>query len=141
MRGVWGTGRDSRYSGARRGMGIRGALGAPRGCRGPFWGCHGSIRGCQGCIGVASGLGAQPHWGPVQGPSTPTGSPGGVTDLAKTKEVTEISSVGYYIHLELYFKKVVTFVSMIPHHIFLYAILRNVIWTVFSADQFMHILT
>ena len=55
-----------------------------------------------GCIGVASGLGAQPHWAPVQGPSTPTGSSGGVTYLAKAKQVTEMSSVGYYIHLELY---------------------------------------
>ena len=86
-------------------------LGGIRGCR-----------GCQGCIGVESRLGAQPHWAPVQSPSTPTGSPGGVTNLAKAKQVTEMSSAGYYIHLELYFVTVFTFVSMPPHHIFLHAI-------------------
>ena len=90
---------------------------------------------------MASGLEAQPHWAPVQGPSTPTGSPGGVTYLAKAKQVTEMSSAGYYIHLELYFVTVFIFVSMPPHHIFLHAILRNVIWTIVSADQFTHILT
>ena len=90
-------------------MGMSGGI---RGCR-----------GCQGCIGVASGLRAQPQWAPVQGPSTPTGSPGGVTYLAKAKEVTEMSSAGYYIDLELYFVTVFTFVSMPPHHIFLHVIL------------------
>ena len=55
---------------------------------------------------MASGLGAQPHWAPVQDPSTPTGSPGGVTYLAKAKQVTEMSSAGYYIYLELYFMTV-----------------------------------
>ena len=65
---------------------------------GLLWECW----GCQGCIGVASGLGVQPHWAPVEGPSTPTGSPGGVTYLVKAKQVTEMSSAGYFIHLELY---------------------------------------
>ena len=37
------------------------------------------------------------------GPSSPTGSPGGVTYLAKAKQETEMSSAGYYIDLELYF--------------------------------------
>ena len=78
--------------------------------------------GVRGVLGVASGLAAQPHWAPVQGPSTPTGSPGGVTYLAKVKQVTEMSSAGYYIHLELYFVTVFTFISMLPHHIFLHAI-------------------
>ena len=99
-----------------------------------YWGLLGGVRmlggargnqavlGCQGCIGVANGLGAQPHWAPVQDPSTPTGSPGGVTYLAKAKQVTEMSSASYYIHLELYFMTVFTFVSMPPHHIFLHAI-------------------
>ena len=40
---------------------------------------------------------------PVEGPITPTGFPRGVTYLAKAKQVTEMSSAGYYIHLELYF--------------------------------------
>ena len=112
MSGVYlGAGRECRYTGARRGIGgIRGHWGALRVCK-----------GCQGCIGVASGLGSQPHWAPVQGPSTPTGFPWGVTYLAKAKQVTEMSSAGYYIHLELYFVTVCTFVSMPPHHIFLHA--------------------
>ena len=71
---------------------------------------------------MAGGLGAWPHWAPVQVPSTPTDSPGGVTYLAKAKQVTEMSSAGYYMHLELYFVTVFTFVSMPPHHIFLYTI-------------------
>ena len=71
---------------------------------------------------VANGLGAQPHWAPVQGPSTPTGSPGGVTYPTKAKKVTEMSSAGYSIHLELYFMTAFTSVSMPPHHIFLQTI-------------------
>ena len=94
-----------------------------------------------GCIGMAGGLGAQSHLAPVQGPSSPTGSPGGVTYLAMAKQVTEMSSADYCIDLELYFVTVFTYVSMLPNHIFLHAILRNVIWTIFSADQYMHILT
>ena len=39
-----------------------------------------------GCIGVASGLGAQPHWAPDQGLSTPAGSPWGVTYLTKARQ-------------------------------------------------------
>ena len=35
---------------------------------------------------MASGLGAQPHWAPIQGPSTPTGSPWGVTYLTKATQ-------------------------------------------------------
>ena len=98
-------------------------MGAPRGCRAVgairgHWGC----RECQGLFRVASGLGAQPHWAPVQGPSTPIGSPREVTYLAKAKQVTEMGSAGYYIHLELYFETVFTFASMPPHHIFLHTI-------------------
>ena len=80
------------------------------------------VEGVSGVLEVASGLGAQPHWAPVQGPSTPTGSSGQVTYLAKAKQVTEMSSAGYYIHLELYFMTLFTFVSMPPHHIFSHAI-------------------
>ena len=80
-----------------------------------------AIRGCRGGLGVAGGLGAQPHWALVQGPSTPTGFPWGVTYLAKAKQVTEMSSAGYYIHLELYLVTVCTFLSMLPKHIFLHA--------------------
>ena len=54
--------------------------------------------------------------------------------MAKVKQVTEMSSAGYYIHLELYVMTIFICVSMPPHHIFLNAIFRNVIWTIFSAD-------
>ena len=40
----WGAGRNSRYSGARRGIEHQGALGVPRGCRGPF-GASGGVLG------------------------------------------------------------------------------------------------
>ena len=120
--------------------GLVGALGHQRagrgvGVSGVHWGCQGvwGLRGQQRCrgisgpvggvggIGVAGGLGAQPHWAPVQGPSTPTGFPWGVTYLAKAKQVTEMSSAGYYIHLALYLVTVCTFVSTLPNHIFLHA--------------------
>ena len=79
---------------------------------------------------MSGGVGV--HWGgkwtgspttlaPVQGPITPTGFPWGVTSLAKARQVTEMSSAGCYIPLELYFVIVCTFVSMLPHHIFLHA--------------------
>ena len=58
---------------------------------------------------------------PVEGPITPTGFPWGVTYLAKAKQVTEMSSAGYYIYLELYLVTVCTFVFMLPNHIFLHA--------------------
>ena len=86
-----------------------------------------------------------PHQGqtraPVEGPINPTGSPWGVTYLAKAKQVTEMSSTCYYVHLELYLVTVCTFVSMPPHHIFLHTMKRNVIWTILFSDQFMHIFT
>ena len=50
----------------------------------------------------------------VPSPSTPTGSPWGVTYLTKARQVTEMSSAGYYIHLALYFVTVCTFVSTLP---------------------------
>ena len=69
---------------------------------------------------VAGGLGAQPCWAPVQGPSTPTGSPWGVTYLTKARQVTEMSSAACYIHLALHLVMVCRFVSMPPNHIFLH---------------------
>ena len=66
-----------------------------------------------------------PHQGQtgatVEGPITPTGFPWGVTYLAKAKQVTEMSFVGYYIHLALYLVTVCIFVSMLPNDIFLHA--------------------
>ena len=65
-----------------------------------------------------------PHHGkaraPFQGPITPTGFLWEVTYLAKAKQVTEMSSAGYYIHLALYLVTVCTFVSMLPNQIFLH---------------------
>ena len=65
-----------------------------------------------------------PHQGqtraPVEGPITSTGFPWGKTYLAKAKQVTEMSSAGCYIHLELYLVIVCTFVSIPPNHIFLH---------------------
>ena len=52
---------------------------------------------------VAGGLGAWPHWAPVQGPSTPSGSPWGVTYLTKARQVTEMSSSACAIHLALHY--------------------------------------
>ena len=50
----WMAGRDSRYSGARRGIGGIRAMGAPRGV-GPFWGV-GSHFGVSGGVRVYWGL-------------------------------------------------------------------------------------
>ena len=97
----------------------------------------GAVRGYQGYIGDGRWTGSPitlgpspgyqhshwfplgsdlPHQGqaraPVEGPITPTGFPCGVTYLAKTKQVTEMSSACYYIHLELYLVTVCTFVSI-----------------------------
>ena len=152
IRGHIGAGRECSNLGARRGIGsMRGHLGSPRGV-GVHWG--GKWTGTLTTLDPSPAskhsdwfpLGSDlPHQGqaraPVEGPITPTGFPWGVTYLAKAKQVTEMSSAGYYIHLELYFMIVCTFVSMPPHQIFLHAMKRHVIWTVISADQFMHILT
>ena len=135
VRGVLGAGRECRYSETRRGIGsIRGHWGSPRcvgGCQGVYWG--GKWTGSPTTLGPSPGsqhshwfpLGSDlPHQGqaraPVEGPITPTGFPWGVTYLAKAKQVTEMSSAGYHIHLELYFMIVCTFVSRPPHHIFLH---------------------
>ena len=122
-----------RYSGQQ---GLREHKGC-RGCEGD-WGSMGCIGGGKWTgnlttLGLSPGsqhsdwfpLGSDlPHQGqartPVEGPITPTGFPWGVTYLAKAKQVTEMSSTGYYIHLALYFMTVYTFVSMLPHHIFLH---------------------
>ena len=65
---------------------------------------------------MGGGLGAQPHLAPVQGPSSPTGSPWGVNYLTKARQVTEMSSAGCYIHLALHLVMVCTFVYM-PHNV------------------------
>ena len=56
----------------------------------------------------------------VQGPSTPTGSPWGVTYLIKAKQVTQMSSAAHYIPLALLSGTICSFVSTSPNHIFLH---------------------
>ena len=141
VRGHWGLAGSVGTQGPAGVGAVSGALGAPRGCKG-----IGTIRGCRGCIGGGrwtgslTTLGPSPgsqhcHWfplgshlphqgqarAPVEGPITPTGFPWGVTYLAKVKQVTEMWSAGYYIHLELYLVTVFTFLSTLPNHIFLHA--------------------
>ena len=85
VRGALGAGRECRSSGTRRGIGgIRGHLGNPRGVGGIE--DHQGVGGVRGALEVAGGLGAWPHWAPVQGSSTPTGSLWGVTYLTKARQ-------------------------------------------------------
>ena len=118
---AWGVGALGLLGGVRGVLGGLAGSVATQGQEGYRWhqGALGLLGGVGG-IGVASGLGAQPHWAPVQGPSTTTGSPWGMTYLVKAKQVTEMRSAGYYIHLELYLVTVCTFVYMPPNHIFLH---------------------
>ena len=75
-------------------------------------------RGVTGAFRVACGLGAD-HIGPQSRvPALPLAPLGGVTYIAKARQVTEMSSADYYIHLELYLVTVCTFVSILPNHIF-----------------------
>ena len=66
---------------------------------------------------VAGGLGAQWQWPPVQGPSTPTGSPWG-SDLPDQGQASD-RNVFYslYIPLALLSGTICSFVSMWPNHI------------------------
>ena len=90
-------------------------------------GVLGAIMGVTGGVGVS-----EVYWGGKwTGSLTTLGpSPGfqplllvplGEWTTWPTKQVTEMSSADYYIHLELYFVTVLTFVSM-PPHIFSHAI-------------------
>ena len=75
---------------------------------------------------------------PVEGPFTPTGFPWGVTYLAKAKQVTEVSSSGYYIHLALYLVTVCTFVSTLPYYIFLHQC-KEMLYGLCSLQMNLHI--
>ena len=125
----WASGANRGCQGAGRGVvGIRGHW-ESAGVLGVHWGMAGGVgaqealgpAGGVGASGVAGGLVAQPHWAPVQGPSTPIGSSSGVTYLTKVRQVTEMSSAACYIHLALHLVMVCTFVSTPPNHIFLHA--------------------
>ena len=61
----------------------------------------------EGVIGVGENLvkgelGTWPHWAPVQETSMPTGSPGGVTYLIKTRQVTQMSYAALYKDFALF---------------------------------------
>ena len=65
--------------------------------------------------------------------------PLGVTQLTKTRQVTQVSSAALHIPLALFSGTVCSFLSMQPNHIFLHQIYRNTMGTVSSLDQFTHI--
>ena len=120
----------------------KGALGGNLGGRG-VGGHFGGIRGCRGVRGI---LGWQVDWEPNHIgllsrvpalPLVPWGS-----DLPGQGQASDRNELCRLLYtFGTICQDSFTFVSMPPHDIFLYAIERNVIWTVFSADQFMHILT
>ena len=110
---MWGSGASRGLEGIR-GIGSSRGVGASGGVQGPV-GSVGDIRvwlvdwepnhsGPQHShwFPLESDL---PHQGqaraPVQGPITPTGFPWEVTYPTKARQVTEMSSGGYFIHLKL----------------------------------------
>ena len=80
---------------------------------------------------MAGGQGAWPHWAPVQGPSTCTGSPLGVTYLTTARQVTQMRSAAHDILLALLSGTICSLVSTSPTHIFLHEMWRNVTWTIY----------
>ena len=50
--------------------------------------------------------------------ATPTGSPGGVTYLIKTRQVTQMSYVALYKHVALFAVTLYKYVHTSPNHIF-----------------------
>ena len=94
-----------------------------------------------------------PHKGqaraPVKGPITPTGFPWGMTYLTKARQVTEMSSAGYYMHLALYLVTVLTcnvkkcymdYVLSRPIHVYPYTINLTYYYTMvlFACNYFSH---
>ena len=119
VRGALGAGMECRYSGASRGIGgIRGLLEGV-GDVGGVGDVRGQL-GCMGCIGGGRWTGSPTTLGPGPGSHHSHWFPLGRDLPAKAKQVTEMSSAGYYIHLELYLVTACTFVSMPPHHISLH---------------------
>ena len=85
-------------------------------------GVSGGHKGCRGALVVAGGLGAQPTLGPSPGSHHSYWFPLG-SDLpgqGQASDRNELCRLLYTI-LELYLVTVCTFVSMLPHHIFLHA--------------------
>ena len=93
---------------------------------------------CRGIFGEGR-TGDPPHWAPVQGTSTPTGSLGGVTYLIETRQVTQMSYAALYKHLALLAVTIYRYVHTSPKHIFLHQMYRNVM-TISTPDQFTQIL-
>ena len=89
---------------------------------------------------VKAELGTQPHWAPVQGTSTSTGSQGGATYLIETRQVTQMSYAALYKDLALLAVTIYSYVHMSPQHIFLHQIYRNAMRTISTPDQFTHML-
>ena len=100
--------------GAAGGVGVLGAVMGTSGVSGGV--------GVSGYIGGGKWAGSLTTLGHSPGSQYFHWFPWGIDYLARAKQVTEMSSAGYHIHLELYFVTVFTFVSMPPHHIFLNAI-------------------
>ena len=89
---------------------------------------------------VKGELGTWPHWAPVQGTSTPTGSLGVVTYLIETRQVIQMSYAALYKHLALFAVTIYRYVHMSLKHIFLHQIYRNAMRSISTPDQFTHIL-
>ena len=89
---------------------------------------------------VKGKLGTLPHWSPVQGTSTPTGSPGGVTYLIETRQVTQMSYAALYKDLALLAVTIYSYIHMSSKHIFLHQMYRNAMRTISTPDQFTHML-
>ena len=70
----------------------------------------------------------------------PTGSPGGVTYLIKTRQVTQMSYAALYKDLALFAVTIYKYVHTSLNHIFLHQIYKNAMRTISTPDQFTHIL-
>ena len=69
----------------------------------------------------------------------PLVSPGGVTYLVKTRQVTQMSYAVLYKHVALFAVTVYKYVHTLPNHIFLHQIYKNAMRTISTPDQFTHI--
>ena len=86
------------------------------------------------------------NWGPnligpqSRVPALPLVLLWGMTYLTKARQVTQMSSATLYIPLALLSGMVCSFVSTWPNHISIHQIYRHAIRTIFSPDQFTHVL-
>ena len=89
---------------------------------------------------VAGGLGAWPHWATVQGPSTPTGSPWGVTYLTKARQVTQSELCSLLYTFGTMFRDHLQFCIYAASSHILACTVEKCYMTMLSPDQFTHIL-